>query len=156
VQVWQAGRGGGYAPVGQGQPADAHGRFSFRFEADSKSGYIVMATAPPGYVTDWGLAPSLTAGRRNKGMVVPTYAPAWVRLVLVDEPPKSQVQMTITGYSGGGEALRYPRDTVLIRPIIVDLTKSVTWFIYEPGRDRKETQAIQAGALDTVTIRIPF
>jgi hypothetical protein len=156
VQVWQAGKAGGYTPVGQGQATDAQGRFRFRFEADSKTGYLVLATAPPGYLTDWGLAPSLTAGRRNKDLLVPMYAPAWVKLVLVDEPPKSRVAMTITGYSGGGESLRYPRDTVLIRPIMANLTKSVTCFIYELGQDRKVTYSFQATPLDTVTVRIPF
>lgn len=29
VQVYHAGKGGGYVPVGRGYPADAQGRFSF-------------------------------------------------------------------------------------------------------------------------------
>lgn len=154
VQVWQAGNGGGYAPVGQGQPTDAQGRFRFRFEADSKSGYIVMATAPLGYVTDWGLAPSLTAGRRNKDLVIPMYAPAWVRLVLVDEPPKSRVIMTIQGYSGGGELLNYPQDTVLIRPILGGLKSTLRALSTTKGRVRSKSNL--SSRLPWIRLRCAF
>ncbi|WP_187311454.1 hypothetical protein [Hymenobacter sp. BT188] len=115
-----------------------------------------MATAPLGYVTDWGLAPSLTAGRKNEDLVIPMYAPAWVRLVLVDEPPKSRVTLNVQGYNGQDKWPYPARDTVLIRPILADLTNSVTWLIYEPGQDRKVTYPFQVASLDTVTIRIPF
>lgn len=156
VQVWQSRRGGGYGAIGSGELTDAQGRFSFRFDADSEGGFIVKATAPPGYITDWGMAPRLTAGRRNKDLVVPMYAPAWVRLVLVDEPPKSLARVDVQGYNGQ-DRWPYPaRDTIVIRPVLSDVDNAVTWWIYEGGQERKVTYPFQAGPLDTVTVRIPF
>ncbi|WP_375416926.1 hypothetical protein [uncultured Hymenobacter sp.] len=156
VQVYLASRGGGYRPVGDPYPCDAQGQFAFDFEAEQENGYLLTAEAPPGYITDWAVAPQLTAGRQNKDVTVPVLAPAWVRLVLVDEPPKSRVTMTITGYSGSGETLRYPKDTILVRPILAGLTPSIAWFINDQGQDKQSYQEIQTTALDTVTVRIPF
>jgi hypothetical protein len=38
VQVWLAGKGGGYGEAGDPQPCDAQGRFSFRFDATRNTG----------------------------------------------------------------------------------------------------------------------
>jgi hypothetical protein len=159
VQVYVASSAGGYRPVGDPQPCDPQGRFSFDFDTEKNGTYLLLAQAPPGYMTDWAVAPRLTAGRANKGLVVPVLAPAWVRLVLVDEPPKSRVTMTITGYSGSGEQLLYPQDVVLVRPLLAGFKTNITWFVYDqddPKRDFKSYQEIQPQALDTVTVRIPF
>lgn len=157
VQVYQAGRGGGYGAVGSPCPADAQGRFSFHFDATTKSGYLLKASAPPGYLTDWGLAPNLTAGRKNTGLLIPMYAPAWVRLQLVDEPPKSRVLMFIAGYEGSGDRLYYPRDTTLIRPLLAGFPGKIIWVITnQQGIDTQFEQAINPAPLDTLTVRIPF
>ena len=157
VQVWLASNGGGYGPVGTPQPCDAQGRFAFAFDATSEAGYLLKAQAPPGYLTDWAEAPELTAGRKNTGLTVPVLAPAWVRLVLVDEPPKSRVTISVQGHRGSGETLLYPRDTTYVRPVLADFKLSIAWFIYEQGRqDKQSYKEIQATPLDTVTVRIPF
>lgn len=156
VQVYLAGKAGGYGPVGNAYPCDATGHFSFDFDAQSKYGYILKAQAPPGYITDWNAAPNLTAGRKNTGLVVPVLAPAWVRLVLVDEPPKSRVIISTQGYEGSGDLLSYPRDTTFIRPTFAGFKTSIAWFINEQGQNRQSYQEIQPHALDTVTVRIPF
>ena len=156
VQVERAGQGGGFTTTGPSYPTDAQGRFSFRFEAQAQPTYIVRASSPLGYFTDWIKAPELKAGRKNQNLRVPVLAPAWVRLQLVDEPPRSRVTMVITGYSGSGETLYYPRDTVLIRPILANFKLAITGFITDQGQDKKITQTIEAASLDTVTVRIPF
>ena len=156
VQVWLAGKGGGYGEVGDPQPCDAQGRFSFNFDAESKNGYLLKAQASPGYITDWAEAPELTAGRSNKDVVVSVLAPAWVRLVLVDEPPKSRVVIHVQGYEGSGETLRYPRDTVLVRPLLAGFKANIYWFINDQGHDSSFNQSFEIAALDTVTVRIPF
>lgn len=158
VQVYHASSSGGYVPVGQPYAADAQGRFTFSFEADYKTGYLVLATAPPGYLTDWALAPALTAGHGNENVLIPTYAPAFVRLQLVDEPPKNRVTITITGYSGSGETLRYPHDTTLVRGILSNFNTGIGWWITDQntGKEIHSSQFIQPSALDTVTVRIPF
>ena len=157
VQVYHASSGGGYVSTGAAHAADAQGRFSFAFDADSKTGYLVRATAPPGYSTDWAAAPYLTAGRSNEGLVVPMLAPAWVRLQLVDEPPKSRVLIYISGYSGPGDRLNYPRDTTLIRPCQAGFPTKIIWVITnEQGTDKQYFQDVKLAALDTVTVRIAF
>jgi|GEM_PF-1087255 len=158
VQVYQAAKGGGYAPVGRASAADAGGHFSFHFGADSKTtAYLLRATAPPGYFTDWSLAPNLLAGRKNTGLVVPVLAPAWVRLQLVDEPPKSRVSLFVSGYEGSGDRLNSPRDTTLIRPSLGGFVGKIIWVITdEQGHDTQYAHDVRLAALDTLTVRIPF
>lgn len=157
VQVYHASSGGGYVQVGTSYSTDAQGQFSFQFDADSKSGYLVKATAPPGYSTDWAVAPSLTAGRKNTGLIIPMMAPAWVRLRLVDVPPKNRVSIHISGYEGPGDQLNYPRDTTLIRPMVAGYATKIIWVI----RDDKDSptqysQDVKLAPLDTLTIPISF
>jgi hypothetical protein len=156
VQVYHASTGGGYVPVGTSYPTDAQGRFSFQFDAASKAGYLVKATAPPGYFTDWAVAPSLTAGRKNMGLVIPMLAPAWVRIQLVDEPPKSRATVHTQGYEGPGDTFYYPRDTTVIRPLFAGFKSALLWSVYDQGQEKITTLYIQPAALDTVTIRISF
>ncbi|AMR27596.1 hypothetical protein A0257_11140 [Hymenobacter psoromatis] len=163
VQVYHASSGGGYLPVGSGYPADATGHFTFNFDADSKTGYLLLANAPPGYSTDWALAPSLTAGRKNEGLVIPTYAPTWLKLRLINTSHKKQYSISIQGYAGAaiggqGDFFYDPRDTTLIRTTqAIYYPTSVSWFI--TGRDGSTSQnyqSINPGPLDTTTVRIPF
>ena len=157
VQVERAGQGGGFTATGPSYPTDAQGRFSFRFEAQAQPTYIVRASSPLGYFTDWIKAPELKAGRKNQNLRVPVLAPAWVRLQLVDEPPKSRVTIAITGYEGSGTQLNFPRDTTFIRPVFAGLTKEIYWLIRdENGKPTEASQKINPSALDTVTVRIPF
>ena len=156
VQVYLSSSAGGYRPVGDPQACDAQGRFAFDFDAESKSGYLLKAQAPPGYITDWAEAPELTAGRKNQNIVVPVLAPAWVRLVLVDELPKSRVSIHVQGYEGSGQTFVEPQNIVLFRPVIAGLKARIYWFITENGQDRTVFQEIQPAPLDTVTVRIAF
>jgi hypothetical protein len=157
VQIYHASTGGGYVPVGTSYPTDAQGRFSFQFEADSKSGYLVRATAPLGYSTDWAVAPSLTAGRKNSGLVIPMMAPAWVRLKLVDVAPKNRVSIHISGYSGPGDQLNYPRDTTLIRPMWAGYAGKIIWVIRDvTNTPTQYSQDVKLAPLDTLTIPIAF
>ncbi|MDB5235338.1 MAG: hypothetical protein JWR44_2331 [Hymenobacter sp.] len=158
VQVYQSGGGRGYGEVGDPVAADAQGRFSFRFDATSTSGYIVMASTPLGHRTNWGLAPKLTAGRKNTGLVIPMYAPAWVRFQLVDVPPQNRVSIFFSGYEGNGDRLNYPRDTAVIRPSLAGFAGKFTWVIRdEQGVDKQYySQNVNMLALDTLTVRVPF
>ncbi|WP_375416927.1 hypothetical protein [uncultured Hymenobacter sp.] len=156
VQVYLASRGGGYRPVGSPYPCDAQGKFSFDFDAEQQNGYLLTAEAPPGYITDWALAPQLTAGRQNKDVLVPVLAPAWVRLVLVDELPKSRATVYLSGYDGPGDVLSYPRDTILIRPALADFPRKIIWGINETGIIQQYSQDVKLAPLDTVTVRIAF
>jgi hypothetical protein len=156
VQVQQAGRAGGYAALGPPTPADAAGRFRFTFEGDEDASYLLTASAAPGYRTDFNLAPALTPGRKNTGLVVPVLAPAWVRLQLVDELPRSRVVMYVSGYEGSGTRFVFPRDTIFIRPKMAEFPGKIIWVITEDGVDRQAFQDINLTPLDTITVRIPF
>ncbi len=157
VQVQLRSSAGGYRPVGDPQPCDGQGRFAFAFDAESKFGYLLMAQAPPGYITDWAEAPELTAGRKNKEVVVPVLAPAWVRLLLVDEPALNTSSIHLSGYDGPGDRLNFPRETTLIRPALADFPRKVIWVLTsEKGVDIQFEQEVKLSPLDTVTVRIPF
>ena len=158
VQIYKTGRAGGHTAVGDPQPTDANGHFSFHFEADAKTDYVVQATAPLGYLSSVTFSPSLTAGRRNTGLLIAMYAPAWVRLQFVDEPPKSRVMISIQGYDSTGDRLYDPRDTVLIRPTIAGFPLNLLYVITENGVERRNNLVVQPNPapLDTVTVRIPF
>ena len=91
VQLYHK-QNGGYQPVsGATAQSDAQGHYTMSFEATSTTGYFLTAIAAPGYFTPEQNAPYLTAGRANKDVTIAMLAPAWVRLQLVDEPPKSRV-----------------------------------------------------------------
>jgi hypothetical protein len=156
VQIYKAGRTGSYGPVGDPQPTDANGRFSFHFEANAEAVYRVRAGAPLGYFSEF--TSSLTAGRRNTGLLIAMYSPAWVRLQFVDEPPKSRVMIKTQGYDSTGDRLYDPRDTVLIRPTVAGFPLNILCVITENSVERRTNLDIQPNPapLDTVTVRIPF
>ncbi|MBW3127363.1 carboxypeptidase-like regulatory domain-containing protein [Hymenobacter profundi] len=162
VQVEQASRGGGfgsggYAPVGTSYPTDAQGRFRFRFETEDASDYIVRASTPLGHFTDWLKAPSLKGGRQNQGLQVPVLAPAWIKVQLVDEPPKSRVRIFFSGFGGGGYTLNFPRDTSVVFPYYNTTEGFIYWRI-TPDLSPEVTgqHILPLIPLDTVTVRIPF
>jgi 5-hydroxyisourate hydrolase-like protein (transthyretin family) len=156
VQLYHK-QNGGYQAVGNRIPTNAQGRYAFSFEATSTTGYFLTAIAAPGYFTPEQNAPYLTAGRANTGVTIALLAPAWVRLQLVDEPPKNRVSMFISGYEGNGDRLYYPRDTVLVRPLIAGFSGRINWVVTnEQGNDNQYFQTIQVGALDTAKVRIAF
>jgi hypothetical protein len=110
-----------------------------------------------GYFTDWGLAPKLTAGRKNTDLLIPVYAPAWVRFQLVDVPPKNRVSIFLSGYEGNGDRIYYPRDTAVIRPSLAGFSGKFVWVIRdEQGVDKQYSQDVNMIALDTLTVRVPF
>lgn len=158
VQVYHASSGGGYIPVGSPYPADANGNFAFSFEARYASDYLLLANAPPGYITDWVLAPELKAGRKNENIMILTYAPAWVKIRLANDSGRKRQYISITGYSGSGEMIRYPRDTVFVRPILSGFRTAIAWGIQdkETSAYSEGSQYVQPSSLDTVAVRIPF
>jgi hypothetical protein len=156
VQLYHKQNGGYQAVAGATAQADAQGRYALSFEATSPTGYFLTAIAAPGYFTPEQNAPYLTAGRANTGVTIAMLAPAWVRLQLVDEPPKSRVVVHSQGYIGAGDTFYYPRDTVVIRPIEAGFKSAIAWAIDENGQTRTSSLYIQPNALDTIIVRIAF
>ncbi|WP_149867321.1 hypothetical protein [Solirubrum puertoriconensis] len=93
---------------------DAHGRFAFSFEAKSEYEYVVRATSPRGE-SNYLTPPQLKGGRKNKGLRVPVDAPAWVRIHLRDEPPRTDAVNIVVGGFQQSFIIRPPKDTVIFR-----------------------------------------
>ena len=131
VQLYQPGTGfsSGYSKVGDPYKADGNGKFSFTYDAETESSYLLMGYSAKGHYTDWQEAPSLKSGGKNKGVKVKVNAPAWVQFKLTDELPKSKVWMRIGGYLEQGDNISLPRDTVFYRSAIADFAHRVTWEI---------------------------
>ena len=156
VQLYHKQNGGYQTVTGATAQADAQGNYTLSFEATSTTGYFLTAIAAPGYFTPEQNAPYLTAGRANKGVTIAMLAPAWVRLQLVDEPPKSKVVVHSQGYIGAGDTFYYPRDTVVVRPLVASFNTQLLWYVNENGALRYTNVAVQVSPLDTVTVRVLF
>jgi hypothetical protein len=159
VQVWglTRGSGGSYTPVGDPQPTDGQGNFSFSFPADAGRSYVLRATGGLGYYTDWGLAPTLQGGQKNAGVQVPVYAPAWVRVDLVDEPPRSRVWIDLWGWEGGSMQLALPRDTVFVFPYFAGTNRLLmSELTNEQGVRTRVSRTLTLAPLDTQRVRIAF
>ncbi|MDO7875451.1 hypothetical protein Q5H93_11975 [Hymenobacter sp. ASUV-10] len=163
VQVWAQATGGmigsAYAPVGAPHATDEQGKFDFSFPAEGGQQYVLRAAEGRlGYYTDWNLARALRKGEENE-VRLPVYAPAWIRLDLVDEPPRSRVWMFFSGFGGGGLTVPYPRDTTLIFPYLTGPGKEsfIFWAIKDTlGRETEYRRTFIQPPLDTQRVRIAF
>ena len=166
VQLWQRAQstgsltgGAAYAPLGAAHVTDAQGRFAFDFNAEARHEYVLRAAnAGLGYYTDWSQAPTVRGGKKNVGVQLPVAAPAWVRLDLVDEPPRSRVYMTLWGWGGGGLILYYPRDTTFVVPYLAGSTQEmVLWDITnDRGVRTRYNRTFTLAPLDTQRVRVAF
>lgn len=153
-----AGAYGGFQPVGEPQPTDALGRFSFAAQPPGGM-LIVMASSPLGYYSIYGEVPEIRPGRRNDNLRLPVQAPAWLRFRFIDELPKSRVWIFVGGYSSSANNVRltFPRDTVVLRPVEAWSKSRVTWEILDmQAVKRQYSQDINIPALDTLTVDIRF
>jgi hypothetical protein len=163
VQVWAQATGGmvagAYTPLGAPYATDAQGQFDFSFPAERGQDYILRAAEGGlGYYTDWALVRALRKGEENL-VRVPVYAPAWVRLDLVDEPPRSRVWMYFSGFGGGGLTVPYPRDTTLVFPYLTGPGKEsfIYWrMTFETGVETHNQRTFIQPPLDTQRVRIAF
>ena len=164
VQVW--GRAGGgnavsgstraYAPVGPAQPTDAQGQFSFSFEAEAGSDYVLqLASGNTDYYTGITQAPTLRGGRKNEGVAFFVDAFGWVRLNFVDEPPRTSANIYSWGWGGGGVTLYSPKDTALVVPYIAGRPETVLWEIHD-GQVNRYSRDFTLAPFDTLRIRIPY
>ena len=169
VQVW--GRAGGgnavsgstraYAPVGPAQPTDAQGQFNFSFEAEAGWDYVLqLVPGGLGYYAGITQAPTLRGGRKNEGIAFFVDPPCWVRVDLVDEPPKSQIEAFFSGFGGGGLRVYSPRDTTFYFPYLAGGGREtfIYWHLYPIGSGTEVTDSrtfIQP-PLDTQRVRIAY
>ena len=169
VQVWGRASGGNavsgstraYAPVGPAQPTDARGQFSFSFEAEAGWDYVLqLVPGGLGYYAGITQAPALRGGRKNEGIAFFVDPPCWVRVDLVDEPPKNRMWFFFSGFGGGGLSLPYPRDTTLYFPYLTGGGRET--FIYWRmipnglGVESSDSRTFIQPPLDTQRVRIAF
>lgn len=160
VQVWAqrgAGLSSGYEPVGSSYSSDAQGHFAFAVEPQANRNYVLRAEKQPGYSTEWGAHVPVLLGRRNRAVRLPVQAPAWVRLLLVDEAPTNRVTLYVSGIGGSGYTLRAPRDTSLVFLYAANREAFLYWRL-TPERLPEVTgqRTFTLHPLDTLTVRVAF
>ena len=107
--------------------------------------------------TDRNLAPALHGGQKTGGVRLPVYAPAWVRVDLVDELPRSRVGVDFWGWGGGGVSLAYPRDTTLFFRYLSGRAERILWEINDAqGQQTRYSESFMLTPLDTQRVRSPF
>ncbi|WP_188557661.1 hypothetical protein [Hymenobacter glacieicola] len=115
-----------YSPEGNWRSTDGQGKFSFSFDADADLSYILRASSSRGD-TEFQSAPQVTGGRKNKDLRVPVEAVAWVRIHLLDVPPRTDaVNVKVSGFQGS-ITLHPPLDTVIYRMIKAGPNQVVVW-----------------------------
>lgn len=135
---------------------DAQGKFRFRFQGEEGQEYELLATAAPGYVAL--RRPALRGGQRNQDLRPTCLAPAWVRIRLLDEPPRTLAIVSVQGYLSGqlDPQIRYPRDTTFVRQIYPKDENTITAFIYINGMQSTQRHAFRSIIMDTVSVTFRF
>ncbi|MCB2378520.1 carboxypeptidase-like regulatory domain-containing protein [Hymenobacter sp. BT635] len=148
---------GGYAAVAEPHTADAEGNFSFAFLPDPAASYLLLATAPPGYYTIWGEAPTVRRRQPAANLRLPVQAPAYLRIRLLDEPPRSRVWLTVSGYAGPADEFAAPASQTYVRRIDAREPRYIAWSVRDTtGRRTDGAQQVRVTALDTLSITIRF
>lgn len=148
--------GGGYTAQGAPYPSDGQGRFAFAFNAEARGSYALRAERFPDYLS--GPEAPVSNGQANRDVRLPVYTAAWVRLQLVDAPPKGDTRsLYLSGYENNGDRLNNPHDTVLVRRGTVGFPLQLFWSITDSrGAETSHRQDVDLRPLDTVTVRVPF
>ncbi|MBW3128211.1 carboxypeptidase-like regulatory domain-containing protein [Hymenobacter profundi] len=146
-----------FSQVGDWHPTDAQGRFSFAFEANGETDYVLRADAPRGS-TQYLSAPKIKAGRKNKDVRVPLTSIAWMQVHLRDVPPRADaLNITVGGFLTS-VTIRPPLDTIFYRPVPSGSKNVVVWSLNgSPTVSNAETRIpyTVAGA-DTARIEIRY
>ena len=155
------GAGGGYGPaLGGPYLADAAGQFAFSFEASKHTTYRLDAYGPLGHFSvDDGV--EVRNGQTNRNLRLPVQAPGWVRIKLIDEPPRANSGLILVGGFGNpgySSGLPFKQDTTFIRYIIANHPVRVSWEIQDHVKDNKIEGAkdLVISSLDTVTVEVRF
>ena len=158
--VGRGGAGGGYGPaLGGPYLADATGRFSFSFEARKNTTYRLDAYGPLGHFSiDDGV--EVKSGQSNRNLRLPVQAPGWVRIKLIDEPPRAnEGRVGVGGFQDSYSAgLPLSRDTIFYRYFSAHTPGRVSWIIEDHTKGTKIEGAkdLTISSLDTATVEVRF
>jgi hypothetical protein len=156
--------GGAYNTIEFERLTDSKGNFSFKFESDGSKSYVLRAFKDPGYYTIWDEAAHLDEGRNNKRLKLKMQAPAWVRVKLVNVPPKDIVaRLHLRGFSdliNGQDYVTFysfNRDTTFVRMIPGNVERLFVFSIRDIAGNTIETNpSAYFPALDTTDLIIHY
>ncbi|GAA4391581.1 hypothetical protein [Hymenobacter koreensis] len=157
-----SGLAGGYAPLGDPHPADAQGRFAFRFEAEAHSNYKLAGYVPQRYEASLQDSPGLRRGGRNKDLRLPALPYAWVRVRLTNRPPRQAADVFVAPFlqdARGSNAIdlsRQVRDTTILRMYYAHFEHMLSWQIIINGQVVTNQRRVRYPASDTTEVEIPF
>jgi hypothetical protein len=156
---------GGYSPAPDPHQADAQGRFSFSFNAESGTTYILKAYSEAGHGSHWGEEPYLEKGRKNRDLRIPVAAPAWVKVRVEQKSTGQPDQIEIWGpwYDQGYISnidLR-PKDYHHISYHVLDSTMPtdnavVTWEVNYGGQRTRFREAFSVQPFDTAEVVLRY
>ncbi|RPD43891.1 carboxypeptidase regulatory-like domain-containing protein [Hymenobacter sediminis] len=153
----RGGSSASYNPAGDWRPTDGEGKFSFSFEAEENNAYILRASSSRGD-TEFQSAPRINGGRKNKGVQVPVAAMAWVRIHLLDVPPRTDaVNVAVWGFQDSF-TLQPPLDTVIYRLVKASPNQLVLWQINGSRTEPATPHQVSSGVagLDTMRVDIRY
>ncbi|MDU0370140.1 hypothetical protein ACFPAF_07040 [Hymenobacter endophyticus] len=153
----RSGASAAYSPAGDWRSTDGQGKFSFSFEADASNAYILRASSSRGD-TEFQSAPSITGGRKNKNLRVSVAAIGWVRIHLLDVPPRTDaVNVSVWGFQEAF-TLHPPIDTVVYRALKAGPNQIVLWQLNgsrtEPAIEHRVSYTL--AGLDTMHVDIRY
>ena len=150
------GLGGGYRLKEEHQ-ADASGNFAFQINDDSEE-LILRASTDQGHFTSFQEAPKLRGGRNNKKLILKTYAPAWIKINIIDQAPRDTVNIGLWGdLPSYGTGIINGGDRTVILPVEGHATARIHWEITPLyGNQTLGQQDIYCPGLDTVSIQVIY
>lgn len=145
IEVYgQAGSGlhSGYSPTNEPHQADANGRFSFHFNANSGTAYLLKAHSDAGHASRWGEEPNVDEGQKNRGLVIPVVAPAWIKVRVEKKPGPAPDFIHVWGpwYDQGYISTidLYPKDfdhvSYHVVPSTLTASSTINWEVNFGGR----------------------
>ncbi|MDU0369331.1 hypothetical protein ACFPAF_02895 [Hymenobacter endophyticus] len=154
----------GYNPSATPQQADANGRFSFQFEAAEGTSYLLKAFSKAGHASKWGQEPNVEEGRKNKNLVIPVAAPAWLKIRVEQRPGPVPDAINVWGpwYDQGYISnldLR-PKDYGTVSYHVVDstlpTTTTVNWEVNYGGQLTRYHQPFTLQPFDTTEVVVRY
>ncbi|AHJ99145.1 hypothetical protein [Hymenobacter swuensis] len=169
AQIEVNGQGGsglhsGYKPAAGLQQADANGRFSFQFDAAAGTSYVLKAYSEAGHGSHWGEEPNVEKGRKNRNLVIPVAAPAWLNIRVEQKvgPVPDQISVWGPWYDLGYIStidLR-PKDYGAVSYHVVDSTlpstTTVNWEVNFGGKFTRYHQPFTLHPFDTTEVVVRY
>jgi hypothetical protein len=134
--------------------ADEKGDFSFSFEADGD--YYYTAEAKAEYYFDGGEGGSIKSGVPNKNVEIRLKPKGYIRLLLVNEPPKDTLQSFSTAYVPGGLRINNLFSDTTIYMFGLQGKDVFTYWLQRNGQEVQNQINIELFPLDTTEVAVKY